>query len=521
MPIAVAHVPTTRATRYLAQLCDHTGRLSAVARHRSNVPHTKQARHSTSEGVIDFGWARCTLTATDDALILHGEADDPGRLAQLQERLTRTLERIGRRDRLAVTWSPSGGEASSAAALLAGLMTPEGRANPYPYYAAVHEIGPVSLPAEGYVLVAGYDAVNDVLRSPGFGLAVPNEPAPGAGDPGTADALRSMAKSILRADPPGHSRMRSLVSQVFTPRRVDTLRPAIEAAVDHLLDRLATGAGADVAVDFMDSFAFQLPVTVICELLGVPGTDRERFRPLAADLTEALELATDLSTDLSTAADTAARELARYFTDLIAERRARPTDDLIGALVAARDADDERLSEEELLANLILLLVAGFETTTGLLGNGLAILLEDPGLADRLRSGQIPVAAFVEEVLRFDPPVQLTTRIARADNVTIAGQVVPRGTQAILLIGAANRDPRHYPDPDRFDATRRDTKPLSFGAGPHICLGNSLARLEATIAFPRVLARFTSITFDPDHQPTRRNRLVLRGYETVPVRVKP
>jgi cytochrome P450 len=471
--------------------------------------------------LIDFGWARCTLTATDDALILRAEADSPECLAQLQERLTRTLERVGRRDHLTVTWSPVDDGTTPAATLLDELMSTEGRSNPYPLYAQAHRLGPVARVTDGYVLVTGYDAVNEALRNPGFGLADPLEAAPKTGEDGTSGAfgtsgaLRSMTKSILRADPPDHGRMRSVMSQVFTPRRVATLQPAIEAAVDRLLGRLAAAADDSAAIDFMDGFAFPLPVTVICELLGVPEAERERFRPLAADLTEALEL----SEDLSTAADAAARELAARFGTLVADRRARPAGDLIGALVAARDAGDDRLSEEELLANLILLLVAGFETTTSLLGNGLAVLLEDRRLTEQLRRGEIPVAAFVEEVLRFESPVQLTTRIAGADGLTIAGEPVPRGTQAILLIGAANRDPRRYPDPDRFDATRTDTRPLSFGAGAHICLGNSLARLEATVAFPRILALFNDIGADPDREPTRRNRLVLRGHQTLPVRL--
>ena len=179
------------------------------------------------------------------------------RLAKLQDSLTKSLERIGRRDRLAVTWAPRGDHVTSSAALLANLMTPEGRATPYPHYAAAHELGPVSWVADGYLLVAGHDAINEVLRSPGFGLAEPLESVPATAGPDTSDALRSMAKSILRANPPDHGRMRSLISQVFTPRRVATLQPTIEAAVDHLLDRLAATARADTAIDFMD--AFRLP----------------------------------------------------------------------------------------------------------------------------------------------------------------------------------------------------------------------------------------------------------------------
>jgi cytochrome P450 len=370
--------------------------------------------------------------------------------------------------------------------LIESLLSPAGRADPFPLYAEAHRLGPVLPIADSVFVIVGYQAVNEVLRNPGFGIRT---------DPSDQPALELMQRSILRTNPPDHGRMRSLISQVFTPRRVTALQPAIEAAVDDLLDGLPT------EVDFMDRFAFQLPVTVICELLGVPASERDRFRPLASDLTAALEL-----TDTSDAtADAAARQLGEYFVRLI---RDPAPDSLVSALVAARDAGDGRLSDEELLANLILLLVAGFETTTDLLGNGLAILLDRPGLA-------VDPAAFVEEVLRYDSPVQVTTRFARTDGLSVGGIPMPAGSDLILLLGAANRDPARFPEPDVFDPARADNKPLSFGAGAHICLGNSLARLEATLAFSRLTGRFTSAG-----PATRRDRLVLRGYQKLPVRLK-
>lgn len=378
----------------------------------------------------------------------------------------------------------------NATEILQELLSPAGRADPFPLYAAAHRLGPVLPVTDDVFVVAGYAAVDEVLRSPAF--EIPSEPS-------SQPALQLMQRSILRANPPDHGRMRSLIAQVFTPRRVATLRPAVEAAVDGLLDDLLDDLEAEV--DFMDRFAFQLPVAVICELLGVPAGDRHRFRPLASDLTAALEL-TDAS---DAAADAAARELGEYFAGLIREPGA---DGLVSALVAARDAGDGRLSDEELLANLILLLVAGFETTTDLLGNGLAILLQEPGL--------VPDAAFVEEVLRYDSPVQVTTRTARKD-AEISGTAIPAGAGLVLLLGAANRDPQRFPQPDRFDPSRTGNKPLSFGAGAHICLGNSLARLEAAIAFGRLRERFAGIT--PAGEPARRDRLVLRGYQSLPVRL--
>jgi cytochrome P450 len=358
-------------------------------------------------------------------------------------------------------------------------------------------------------LVCGYAAVNQVLREPRFGLA---EPAPATSQ---NDALRSINRSILRANPPDHGRMRSLIAKVFTPRRIAALQPAIEGAVDDLLDQLAGSTPDGGPVDFMDQVAFALPVTVICELLGVPAADRTKFRPLAADLTEALEL----TGSTSASADAAARELAEYFTPLIEDRHQAPGDDLISALVAARDAEDGRLSDEELLANLIVLLVAGFETTTNLLGNGLATMLDDPGLSTALRTEQIPITGFIEEVLRHDSPVQAVTRQAHAD-LTVEGTLIPTGSDLILLIGAANRDPARYNNPDRFDPTR-NIRPLSFGSGAHICIGNSLARLEAAVAFPKLLARFPNLSAAPGWPPLRRDRLVLRGYQTLPIQIAP
>ncbi len=526
MPASQAHVPTHRASRYLAQLCKHGGQMSRITFHQPRPhgasgapPVPEHTDWSDTDGVIDFGWGRCSLHASDRDLTLLAEAEDQQQLQRIQDGVARRLERIGRRDRLTVTWqtppdatsAETPEEHKSAAAIIDALMAPAGRVDPFPLYARAHELRPASAIADGWYLVCGYAAVNQVLRDPGFGLPDPAELGPVDGE------LRLLSRSILRSNPPEHARMRSLISQVFTPRRVASLRPTIEDAVDVLLDRLAEAGAGGRPVDFMDQFAFQLPVTVICELVGVSPADRNRFRPLAADLTEALELSADAAGP--GAATAAARELAGYFTALIAERRADPRDDLIGALVAARDDADTRLSEEELLANLILLLVAGFETTTNLLGNGLAILFDHPETASALRSGAIEVAGFIEEVLRYDSPVQLVTRQARAENLTVADLPVPSGSALVLLIGAANRDPARYPDPDRFDPSRTDIKPLSFGAGPHICIGNSLARLEAAVAFPQLLARFPTVSAASDMQPSRRDRLVLRGYETLPVTV--
>jgi cytochrome P450 len=248
-------------------------------------------------------------------------------------------------------------------------------------------------------------------------------------------------------------------------------------------------------------------------MLGVPEADRYRFRPLAHDLTFVLEL-TENFEDFGPA-DAAATELRAYFTELAARRRAQPQDDLVSALVQANDAHDGSLSDAELLGNLLLLLVAGFETTSNLLGNGLYLGFEHPEILDRVRKGEIEVSAFVDEVLRYDSPVQLTSRIALTDDASVGSHHVARGEQIMLLIGAANRDPARFESPDVFDPTGPDNVPLSFGAGIHYCLGHGLARLEGKIGFQKLLERFPDLALAGT--PERRDRLVLRGYETLPI----
>jgi cytochrome P450 len=404
-----------------------------------------------------------------------------------------------------------------AGTILTALFSPEGRADPYPLYAALHDLGEVIEPAPGTVVVVGYDAVNAVLRDPAFTVADGadfDREFPGWREhPSLADFMLS----ILNANPPDHPRMRGIMARAFTPRRVAALAPAIAELTDTLLAEMAARGAAGEPVEFMHDFAFLLPVTVICELLGIPTADRESFRPLSRDLAATLEL-TDLS--ILASADAAAVTVREYFTGLCAQRRARPRDDLVSALVAASDAGGQ-LSGDELLANLMLLLVAGFETTTNLLGNGLRIILDEPSLKAGLAGGSLPVGQFVAEVLRYDSPVQLTSR-RPATAAGVAGVATPPGAEVVTLLGAANRDPRRFADPGAFRPARyappaAASPPVSFGAGAHFCLGAALARLEGAVAFPRLLSRFPALA--PAGNPVRRPGLVLRGYETLPIMV--
>ena len=396
--------------------------------------------------------------------------------------------------------------------ILTALGTPEGRADPYPLYAELHEMGEAVELGPDNLIVVGYDAINSVLRDPGF--RVSDESGFDQGFPAwrANPVFVQAADWILNLNGPRHARVRSLMARAFTARRVAGLEPAIARIADGLLDAMADRGAAGDAVEFMNDFAYRLPVTVICELIGIPEADRTEFRPLARDLVGVFEL-----NDITTlpAINAAATELLAYFTTLAAERRADPRDDLLSDLIAVSDADHGRLTGTELLHNLTLLLVAGFETTTNLLGNGLQIVLQDPPAGEAVRDGSVPPAAFVDEVLRFDSPVQLTSRTGY--DTTVGGVAVSSGTEVLTMLGAGNRDPRRFTNPGRFDPARPDGGPLSFGGGAHFCIGAALARLEGAVAFPRLLRRFPKIS--PAGEPARRDTLLLRGFETLPVTV--
>ncbi|MEV6816391.1 cytochrome P450 [Micromonospora sp. NPDC051296] len=396
---------------------------------------------------------------------------------------------------------------------LAVLMSSQGRVDPYPVYERLRGHGPVVQAGPNMYVVTGYAEADELLRDARIQVLddhLRDELLPAWRD---SPAVSSIARSMLRTNPPDHSRMRRLAAGAFTPRRIAAMRDVVAGQAEELIDTMAAAGRDGTPVDFMAEFAYPLPVGVICALLGVPTADRPLFRRWAADLTGILE--PEITPAELAVADAGATELRGYFAELVAARRGQPADDLTTALVQAHDAGD-RLSGEELLANLVILLVAGFETTTNLLGNGLSVLLAHPGAADVLRRHPEHAPAYVDELLRYDSPVQLTTRTS-SEAVRVGGAELPAGSWILLLLGAANRDPRRYPTPERFDPWRAQLAPLSFGAGPHYCLGAGLARLEAQVAVPLLLRRLPGLA--PAGTPRRRSRLTLRGYDSLPIAV--
>jgi cytochrome P450 len=396
--------------------------------------------------------------------------------------------------------------------LVEAMMTPEGRADPYPRYRALHEHAPVFQSVIDALVVVRYQDCWEVLRDNRMG-----KPKDGEREMvRISDYQRErMAErnprdsSMLFLNPPDHTRLRGLVSKAFTPRTVERMRPEILDITDGLLD------GIDGEIDVMSTLAFPLPVTVIGRMLGVPEEDRRDFQPVVQAAIKGLEFSmTDEEFD---AAMAALDRLNDYFAGLVAERRKQPQDDLLSSLIAARDEGD-RLTEEEIVSTSILLFAAGFETTTNLIGNGLYALLSHPDQLRRLRDEPGLIKPAVEETLRWDSPVQIDGRTAFED-VVVAGREVPEGSTVVTLLGAANHDPTHYTEPERFDIGRDEGPPMSFASGIHYCLGAALARLEGQVVFGRVLERFPTLEL-LDETPHYKDNFVLRGLSELRVEAR-
>ncbi len=381
---------------------------------------------------------------------------------------------------------------------------------PYGHYRDIREHAPIHKAAIGKMwIVSSYDEARAVLRDPRCGNPTPEAFEKGrTGIDGSTRRPRPRESlSMLSLNPPGHTRIRSLVSRAFTPRRVEEMRPIVEEIADELLHALDGGG------DLVSGLAHPLPANVISAMVGVPSDDREQLRPLIADLTVGIE--PTASAEEIDMADAAGSEIRRYLVDLIAERRENPGDDLLSVLIHANE-DGDRLTENEIIVNTLLIYAAGFETTTHLIGNMFRAFVANPEQLARVRADRSLIPGAVEEVLRYDPPVQIDGRFVHED-IEMGGQAVPAGDSIITLIGAVNRDPAHFEDPDMFDITRVDTQVLSFGSGIHFCLGSALARLEGQVVLGKLLERYEN--WEIVGEPTWRPRITLRGVERMDVRL--
>lgn len=385
-------------------------------------------------------------------------------------------------------------------------------ADPYPTYRILRDQAPVL-----YVehlrcwLVSRHDDVASCLRNPtlaqdtGYEYVFAQLPP----DAPKLETLRRVFDTwMLFRNPPEHVRLRGLVQKAFTPRIV----AALEAPMRELVDELLEAAAAKAKMDLIADLAFPMPVTVIALLMGVPAGDHAQFKTWSNALAVTLEPIVPLEALL--AADQAVRELSDYFRALIQQKKKHPGEDLLTAMIQAEE-QGQRLTMDELLSNAILLLAAGHETTVNLIGNGMLALLRHPEQMTKLRQEPALLRGAIEELLRYDSPVQITSRTLTKE-VTLRGTTLPAGSRVLLLIGSANRDPQHFLDPDRLDVTRTDVQHLSFGAGPHYCIGAPLARVEAQIAIGRLIDRFAGLRLVCE-TPRYRPLSVLRGLYELPV----
>jgi cytochrome P450 len=393
-------------------------------------------------------------------------------------------------------------------------LAPEFIRDPYPFYARLRETDPMHVTAFGSIVASRHAEASLVLRDKRFGKDFVARSMRRYGpDIMKEPVFRSMSHWMLQQDPPDHTRLRGLVVKAFTARRIEDMRPRIQQVVDQTLDALVPRGQADLIEDF----AYRLPVTIICDMLGIPEEHRETFHKRSADGGRLLEPVPLSPREIAEA--NAGHALSQaYFHQLFELRRRNPGDDLTTQLVQAEE-DGTKLSNEELTANIILLFGAGHETTVNLIGNGLLALYRNPDQLALLKARPELIGNAIEEFLRYDSSVQMTGRVALEEIEDLGGRRIPAGETVLCLLGSANRDPAVYPDrPEQLDITRPNVKPLSFGGGIHFCLGAQLARLEAEIAIVSLLRRLPELRLDDPDNPEWRQSFVLRGLKRLPAR---
>jgi cytochrome P450 len=381
--------------------------------------------------------------------------------------------------------------------------------DPYPALDAVREAGPVGHePLTRRYYLTRHDDVDAVLRNNSYSHD-PRKAAEGTAERTFLARIVDQQPSMLFLDPPDHTRLRGLVNKAFTPRAVEALRPRAQQIAGELLDAVSDAA----EFDLIAALAAPFPTVVIAEMIGVDTADRGQFKQWSDEVVQVFN--PFLPPDVQARMEAARQNLTTYFQRVIAERRTAPRDDLLSRLIAAQEEGD-RLTDDEMVTMLQLLLVAGNVTTTDLIGNGVYALLTHPDQMDKLRQDPSLIGNAVEEMLRYDSPVVETGRIPLED-VDFGGCPIAARQSITPSLGAANHDPAAYPEPDRFDITRADTHHHSFGGGPHYCLGAPLARMEAQVAINALLARFPTLHLAAGAQPQRRLLPGFRGFVSLPV----
>jgi cytochrome P450 len=401
---------------------------------------------------------------------------------------------------------------TATSAPLFNPLSPEFIRNPYPHYERMRTTDPMHLTPLGVYVASRHAEVSLVVRDKRFGKEYAERSARRYGPKIMEEPLfRSFGLTMLQQDPPDHTRLRGLVVKAFTARRVEDMRPRIQQVVDETLDRIVPQG----RMDLIEDFAFRLPVTIICDMLGIPDEHRELFYTGSRDSGRILE-PVPLSPEEIQQGNARAAMSEMYFQQLFELRRKNPGDDLTTQLVQAEE-DGSKLTNEELTANIILLFGAGHETTVNLIGNGLLALYRNPDQLALLKAKPELITNAIEEFLRYDSSVQMTGRTTLEDIDDLGGKRIPKGESVLCLLGSANHDPAVYPDhPERLDITRPNVRPLSFGGGIHFCLGAQLARLEAEVAISTLLRRLPDLRLDDAENPEWRPTFVLRGLTRLP-----
>ncbi|MFD7409378.1 cytochrome P450 [Streptomyces sp. NPDC059866] len=401
--------------------------------------------------------------------------------------------------------------------LLHQILDYANRANPYPIYEELRKT-PVHHEDDGPHVVSTYYEIRSLLHDPRISSDVHNLASP-ARDPLAESAQEEegvLPPSFIRLDPPEHDRLRRMTNRPFgpphSPRRIDGMRGELHDVVTGLID----GIGDPGRIDLVDHFSYPFPVTVICRLLGVPREDEPRFHTWADTIAASLDPDPDADpTERGKESHDARLQLGMYLAGLIEERRKRPGDDMLSQLATAKGPDGA-MTTMELLSTAALLLIAGHETTVNLITNGMLTLLRNPDVLQRLRADPRLAAPIVEELLRFEPPVQLMPQRTTLADIQVRGVTIPKGASLWLVLASGNRDPQRFEDPDRFDPDRQDIQHLGFGSGIHSCFGAPLARVEAQLALSELARRLDNPRLLEDPPPYRQNA-VLRGPRHLPI----